>query len=100
MVLPIDTKGSVVGIAESAFASPRELGAILAAAPQCQECMVKQYFRYAAGRMETAADGALINRIYQDYTNTNYNVKQMILSLVRSREFPGEMRSVHVASNH
>jgi hypothetical protein len=100
VILPIDTKGSVVGIAESAFTSPRELGAVLAAAPQCQECIVKQYYRYATGRMETSADSAAINRIYQDFKNSNYNFKQMILSLVRSREFPGEVRNIHVASNH
>jgi hypothetical protein len=34
----------------------RQLGAVLAKSPQCQECVVKQYFRYTAGRMETPAD--------------------------------------------
>ena len=100
VVLPIDTKGSVVGIAESAFSSPRELGAILAAAPQCQECMVKQYFRYAAGRMETPADAPALDRIFQDFKNSNYRFKELILSLVRSREFPGEGKDSHVADNH
>jgi hypothetical protein len=100
VVLPIDTKGSVVGIGESAFASPRELGAILARAPQCQECMVKQYFRYAAGRMETAADGPALERISLDFKTSNYNFKALILSLIRTREFPGQEGGMHVASNH
>jgi hypothetical protein len=98
--LPIDTKGTVVGINGSEFASPRDLGAILAAAPQCQECMVKQYFRYAAGRMETPADRPVLDRILQDFRNSNYHFKELMLSLVRSREFPGEKGSTHVASNH
>jgi hypothetical protein len=100
VVLPIDTKGSVVGIADSAFSSPRELGAILAAAPQCQQCMVKQYFRYAAGRMETPADAPALDRIFQDFKNSNYRFKELILSLVRSREFAGEGKDAHVAGNH
>jgi hypothetical protein len=100
VTLPIDTKGTVVGIDNSAFTSPRELGAILAAARQCQECMVKQYFRYAAGRMETEADRPVLDRIYQDFKATNFSFKQMMVSLIRSREFPGEERSVRVASNH
>jgi hypothetical protein len=100
VMLPINSKGSVVGISESSFGSPRELGAILAAAPQCQECMVKQYFRYAAGRMETPADRPALDRIFQDFKNSNYRFQELILSLIRSREFPGEDRSVHVASNH
>jgi hypothetical protein len=100
VMLPIDTKGQVVGIGQSAFTSPRELGMILAATPQCQECMVKQYFRYAVGRTETAADRPVLDRIFQDFKNSDYRFKELILSLVRSREFPGEERGVHVASNH
>ena len=52
--LDLDTKGQVAGIPNSSFASPRELGAVLAASPQCQECIVKQYFRYVAGRTRNA----------------------------------------------
>ncbi len=100
VVLPIDTKGSVVGIGDSSFASPRELGAILARTPQCQQCVVKQYFRYAAGRMEAASDAAALDRIFQDFKASNYNFKALILSLVRSREFPGEGKDTHVAGNH
>jgi hypothetical protein len=103
VLLPIDTKGMVVGIAGSEFASPRELGAILAAAPQCQECVVKQYFRYATGRMETPADQPALARIFLDFKNSNYRFKELMLSLVRAREFPGasgEQKGVHVADNH
>lgn len=100
VMLPIDSKGTVVGIPQSDFASPRELGAILAAAPQCQECMVKQYFRYVAGRMETPADRPLLDRVFQDFKNSNYHFRELILSLVRSREFPREERGTSVAANY
>jgi len=100
VALPIDTNGSVVGIAESSFASPRELGAILARTPQCQRCVVKQYFRYAVGRMEAASDSAALDRIFQDFKTSNYNFKALLLSLIRTREFPGEGGMHHVASNH
>ena len=55
--LEIDTKGCVAGLENSQFASPRELGEMLARTPQCQECIVKQLFRYMAGRHDTPADG-------------------------------------------
>jgi hypothetical protein len=100
VMLPIDTKGTVVGIPQSDFVSPRELGAVLAAAPLCQECMVKQYFRYASGRMETPADGPVVDRIFQDFKNSNYHFRELILSMIRSREFPGEERGIRVAANH
>ena len=54
--LDIDTTGYVAGIPDSQFSSPAELGAVMAKSAQCQECVVKQYFRYTAGRLETPAD--------------------------------------------
>ena len=39
----------VAGIPDSQFSSPAELGAVLAKSAQCQECVVKQYFRYIGG---------------------------------------------------
>jgi hypothetical protein len=100
VMLPIDTKGSVVGIPQSDFVSPRELGAVLAAAPQCQECMVKQYFRFAMGRMENPADRPTLDRIFRDFKKSDFHFKELILSTVRSREFPGEERGISVAANH
>jgi hypothetical protein len=98
--LTMDTKGWVAGIANSNFTSPRELGALLARTPQCQECMVKQYFRYTAGRMETPADHALISRVLDDFRDSHFHFKELIISLVRNREVPVRQANVHVASNH
>lgn len=97
--LPLDTRGSVAGIRNSSFSSPRELGAILAATPQCQECMVKQYFRYTMGRAETPADEPLIGRVLQDFRNSNFHFQDLVVSLVCSREFPDGEGSVRVANN-
>jgi hypothetical protein len=98
--LTIDAKGYVAGIPDSQFSSPRELGAVLAKAPLCQECMVKQYFRYTAGRMETPADYAVIHRVLDDFRNSQFRFQELIIALARNREFPGEEGTVHVARNH
>jgi hypothetical protein len=84
--LEMDTAGYVAGIPDSNFASPRELGAVLARSPQCQECLVKQYFRYTAGRMETAADRKLIRQVFDDFKKSQFRFKELMISLVRSRE--------------
>ena len=55
--------GYVAGIPDSQFSSPSQLGAVLAKSAQCQECMVKQYFRYTAGRLETPADRPVIRQM-------------------------------------
>jgi hypothetical protein len=86
--LDLDTTGHVAGIADSNFSSPRELGAILARTPQCQECIVKQAFRYVAGRLETVADRPLIARIYEDFRESGFRFREMLVAMMVAREFP------------
>jgi len=98
--LPIDTAGTVAGIPDSQFSSPKELGAVLAKSAQCQECVVKEYFRYTAGRMDTAADRPLILRVTEDFRKAQFRFQEMIVSLTLMREFPEKEGLTHVASNH
>lgn len=86
--VPIDNSGWVTGIDRSEFRSPRELGPILAANPQCQECVVKQYFRYAMGRHETAADRPVIERVVSRFRQSGFRFQDMMVELVRWTEFP------------
>jgi hypothetical protein len=95
--LHLDTTGWVAGIPESNFSSPRELGAILARTPQCQECVVKQYFRYAAGRPETNADAPLIRKVFEDFRSSKFRFKDMMTALMVAREFPKAPRAVDVS---
>ncbi|HEY1337181.1 MAG TPA: DUF1592 domain-containing protein [Bryobacteraceae bacterium] len=98
--LDLDTKGFVTGIPNSEFSSPSQLGGILARSPQCQECMVKQYFRYISGRLETPGDRPLIGKMVEDFRASQFHFKDLILSFMRSREFPNPEGAVHVASDH
>jgi hypothetical protein len=98
--LALDTTGFVAGIEKSSFTSPKELGMVLARSPQCLECVVKQYFRYTAGRTETAGDRPLIRKVAEDFRRSDFRFKELIISMVRSREFPGEGGPVRVAHNH
>jgi len=98
--LDLDTAGYVAGLPESKFSSPRELGAVLARSVQCQECLVKQYFRYTAGRMETPADRPLIRKVYEEFRNSQFRFKALIISLARAREFADEGGSPGVSRHH
>jgi hypothetical protein len=98
--LAMDTNGFVAGIPDSHFSSPRELGAVLAKTPQCQECMVKQYFRYTAGRMETPIDYPVIQRALEQFRNSQFRFQELIIAIARGREFPDEEGIVHVARNN
>jgi hypothetical protein len=98
--LELDTKGSVAGIQGSDFTSPRELGELLAKTPQCQECIVKQVFRYMAGRLDTPADRPVINQALEAFRKSGFRFKELVVALVKSRENVETGRAVRVASNH
>jgi hypothetical protein len=95
--LDLDTKGQVAGLSNSAFSTPKELGAVLAASAQCQECVVKQYFRYVAGRSETPADRVLIHRVFEDFRKSGFRFQEMIVSMMMAMSQGGQ---ANVASNH
>jgi hypothetical protein len=86
--LELDTTGSVAGIADSKFSSPAELGRVLARTPECHECVVKQYFRYVAGRPETNADRPLIQKVFDDFRTSKFRFKDLMVSMMVAREFP------------
>ncbi|MGH9631290.1 MAG: DUF1592 domain-containing protein, partial [Bryobacteraceae bacterium] len=81
--LDLDTTGSVAGIKESDFSSPRELGKILAASAQCQECVAKQLFRYAAGRHEEPVDRIVIRKAFEDFRQSGFHFKELMVSLMK-----------------
>ncbi len=86
--IPIDSAGWVTGIRESEFKTPRELGRVLAANPQCQECVVKSFFRYALGRHETPADKPVLDRIVAEFRGSGFQFRTMLNAFARWTEFP------------
>jgi hypothetical protein len=82
--LDLDTIGKVSGLANSDFRTPRELGRILANSTACQECVVKQLFRYAYGRRETGADLDLISKASQEFRGSQFRLKVLMMFLARS----------------
>ncbi len=83
--LPLDTKGYVAGLNSADFNNPRELGEILARSGICQECIVKQLFRYTTGRLETLADRAMIQDLTARFRNSQFRFKELMLSLAVNR---------------
>jgi len=98
--LDIDPAGYVAGLPDSGFTSPSQLGAVLAKSEQCQECLVKQYFRYTLGRMETPADRPLIRKVLDAFRNSDFRFKELIVALMRERALLGSGDAAHVASHH
>jgi hypothetical protein len=87
--LDLDITASVRGIPNSDFSSPKQLGEILAAAPNCQRCIVKQLFRYAMGRLETPADQPFLDAALKEFQNSQFRFQNLIIFIVKSRAFTG-----------
>lgn len=81
VALPLDTRGLVAGLAAGSFSGPLELGRLLAASRECQECVVKQWFRYAAGRRETGADSELLKQAGARFRDSGFRLKELMVFL-------------------
>lgn len=85
--LVLDTAAHVQGIRNSAFSRPRELGKLLAENETCQRCIVKQYFRYAFGREESAADQPMLDEAFARFRDSGFRFRELIVALVMSKLF-------------
>jgi hypothetical protein len=85
--LEIDPRGEIAGLPNSAFSDAKQLGRILADSRICQECIVRQMFRYAYGRLETSADQATIDRLYTKFQDSGFHLKDLLIALVEAPEF-------------
>jgi len=83
VTLDLDPRGEVSGIPESAFTGPKQLGELLARSRQCQECIVKQLFRYAHGRHESAADEPAIRRAAEVFRSSRFRLKELMVFLAQ-----------------
>ncbi|MDX2054134.1 MAG: DUF1588 domain-containing protein [Polyangiaceae bacterium] len=72
--LPVDSTGAMNGFAEEGlngpFVGPKELAARISSSTSARDCLVTQWWRYAAGRSETAADLCSLAPIQQDFRQT------------------------------
>lgn len=84
--LEIDTRAWVAGLPGSDFTSPRELGQVLARSPQCQECVVKQVFRYMAGRQDTAVDRPLIAGALEEFRKSGFRFPELMVYLAKWKD--------------
>ena len=80
--LELDTRGSVSGIRDSDISSPKQLGRILAQRPECQECIVRQLFRFGFGRRETGADRPVIQSALARFRDSQFRFKELMIALV------------------
>jgi len=85
--LPIDGKGEIAGLNNASFSEPRSIGRLLADSRACQECVVKQVFRFAFGRVETPADREAVKTASAAFRESGFKFKELLIALVRAPQF-------------
>ena len=95
VLLDLDTTAWVTGIANSQFTNPRGLGELLAQTPQCHECVVKQLFRYMAGREDTPADRPMIRVALNRFRDSGFHFKDLMVTLITEQITPSARRDVN-----
>ncbi len=82
----VNTAGDVLGIADAAFSNPKQLGVILAGSSSAQQCVTKQVFRYAMGRLEGPADREILGHVLAEFRGSDWKFKELLVSLVKWME--------------
>lgn len=83
----IDARGMLSGTdAHGPFDGPVELAQKLSRSTQARGCYVKQWFRFAYGRGEVAADACSLERLNADFAQRR-DVKALLLSLTQADAF-------------
>ena len=91
--LAVDASGEVVDIegfrtgTSDPFAGPRELGALLADSPAAQDCAVRQYYRYARGYEEGAADQCTLDALTASFRDGGLVLRDLILDHIAHPSF-------------
>ncbi len=85
----VDATGTVVGAPEIAgpFDGAVALSRKLAGSAQVQQCVARQWFRFALGRMETASDGCSLKGMFDGFQTSGHDVRQLLASIATSDAF-------------
>ena len=85
----IDASGELVqaGDVSGTFRGPVELSRKLAQSQVVRDCMARQWFRFALGRIETRGDACAMKRLRESFSASGYDVRELLLSIVTSDAF-------------
>jgi len=72
---------------DAEFSGPRELAALMANDEQVEECLTKQWFRFATRHRESPADVYSLEQGFQRAKKEGGNLRELMLALTSSRSF-------------
>lgn len=81
---PIDATGKLDGVS---FDGVAELGAVLRADPRAVDCMLRNFYRNANGRVDTESDAEQIGAMSQTLTRRDYVWRDLVSEFIVSDAF-------------
>ncbi len=82
--LPVQTQSEIDG---KPYADGRALGPQLASDPRVAQCMVKQLYRHASGRLDQPGDEAVLAQLAERFAQSGYRFRELLIALVQSEGF-------------
>jgi hypothetical protein len=87
----VDPSGSFVpmrtGEMSGTFTNAADMIGQLGASTQVNQCFALQEIRYAFGRVETNADACSVQQVFQQFSSSQFNLKQLLVAIVSSDSF-------------
>ena len=84
---PIDNSGQINGMDNGAFKGPIELGQKLASSDAARSCLSLEWFRYAYGRDQDAADACSVDVVKRRFASGGYKLKDLLAALAETDAF-------------
>lgn len=86
--LPVDQSGSLVGTdVDGDFDGVVELAHMLAESQQVRQCVTRQWFRFAFGRVEGEADECTLEVLDYSFEESGHDVRALLLAIIESDAF-------------
>jgi hypothetical protein len=86
---PVDSTGQLAGTSgqDGAVANAADLAHRLASAPEVRDCVLRQWFRYLFGRVETDGDAATLALAMSSFESGGFRIPDLVVALTRTRSF-------------
>ena len=85
---PIDTTGRIVGTdVEGDIDGLRDLSERIYESREARECLVRNWYRFALGRLETGQDLCSLGAAYESFEGAGRNVRELMIAIVKSDAF-------------
>jgi hypothetical protein len=84
----VDASGALTGTdVDGMFTGVAQLGAMLAMSPTVESCVGKQWFRYAMGRAEGAADACSLAAMSKTFHDAGGDLRTLPMAIVQTPAF-------------